>query len=117
MLLALQDLRTPVDYALVDGSRIHGFPVPAEFIVKGDALSASIAAASIVAKVYRDALMVRLDAEYPGYGFARHKGYGTREHMAALCRLGPTPMHRRSFAPVAQCRAVRPLQPELPFEA
>lgn len=117
MLLALQDLRRPVDFALVDGLRIPAFPVPAEFIVKGDACSASIAAASIVAKVHRDALMVRLDAEYPGYGFARHKGYGTREHMDALSRLGPTPVHRRSFAPVAHCGVVRLVQPELPFGA
>ena len=117
MLQALQNLHTPVDLALVDGLRVAGFPLPAEFIVKGDACSASIAAASILAKVHRDALMVRLDATYPGYGFARHKGYGTREHMDALSRLGPTPVHRRSFAPVAQCRVVRPVQPELPFGA
>ena len=117
MVLALQNLRTVVDLALVDGLRPPNFPLPAEFIVKGDACSASIAAASIVAKVYRDALMVRLDAEYPGYGFARHKGYGTRQHMDALSRLGPTPLHRRSFAPVAQCGVVRSAQPELPFGA
>ena len=66
----------------------------------GDALCCSIAAASIVAKVARDALMDEMDALHPGYGFARHKGYGTAEHMAALERLGPTPLHRRSFAPV-----------------
>jgi ribonuclease HII len=117
MLQALRNLHVPVDLALVDGLRMAGFTLPAEFIVKGDACSASIAAASIVAKVHRDALMVRLDAEYPGYGFARHKGYGTREHMDALSRLGPTPVHRRSFAPVAQCGRVRPAQPELLFGA
>jgi ribonuclease HII len=117
MILALRALGEPVDFALVDGLRLAGFPVPAEFIVKGDARSASIAAASILAKVHRDALMVRLDAEYPGYGFARHKGYGTVEHLDALSRLGPTPEHRRSFAPVAQCGVVRPVQPELPLGA
>lgn len=117
MIQALRDLRSPLDFALVDGLPLPGFPVPAEFIVKGDARSASIAAASILAKVHRDALMVRLDAEYPGYGFARHKGYGTREHLDALSRLGPTPAHRRSFAPVAHCGVVRLHQPELRFGA
>jgi len=117
MTRALHALGLPVDFALVDGLPIRGFPLPAEFIVRGDALSASIAAASIIAKVHRDALMVRLDVAYPGYGFARHKGYGTREHREALTRLGPTPLHRRSFAPVEQCMEVRPRQPELPFGA
>jgi ribonuclease HII len=115
MVLALQDLGTPVDLALVDGLPMPRFPLPAEFIVRGDACSASIAAASIVAKVHRDALMVRLETVYPGYGFARHKGYGTRAHLDALFRLGPTPVHRRSFAPVGRCAGVRPVQPELPF--
>jgi ribonuclease HII len=117
MVMALRSLQPPVDLALVDGLPMRGFPLPAEFIVKGDACSASIAAASIVAKVARDALMVRLDAEYPGYGLARHKGYGTREHVAALARLGPTAIHRRTFAPVAQCGKARPAQLELPFGA
>jgi ribonuclease HII len=70
--------------------------------VGGDGLDASIAAASIVAKVHRDAIMVRLDDEYPGYGFARHMGYATYEHLRALRRLGASPVHRRSFAPVSQ---------------
>jgi ribonuclease HII len=69
--------------------------------VHGDALDGSIAAASIVAKVHRDALMDRLDRRFPGYGFERHKGYPTPEHLEALRRLGPTPVHRRSFGPVA----------------
>ncbi len=115
MVLAIQGLGVPIDLALVDGLRPAAFPLSAEFIVKGDACSASIAAASILAKVHRDALMVRLEAVYPGYGFARHKGYGTREHLDALLRLGPTPIHRRSFAPVAQCGVPCPVQPELPF--
>jgi ribonuclease HII len=114
---ALRALGLTVDLALVDGLPLPGFPGPAEFIVKGDARSASIAAASILAKVYRDALMVRLDAQYPGYGFARHKGYGTRQHGEALSRLGPTPAHRRSFAPLALDRGRRPSQPELPLGA
>ncbi len=90
------------DGALVDGLAFAPFPCPVEFLVKGDAHSASIAAASILAKTTRDALMVELDARYPGYGFARHKGYGTAEHLAALRRLGPCPEHRRSFEPVRQ---------------
>lgn len=74
--------------------------VPQRSIVKGDGLSLSIAAASIVAKCFRDSLMEDCELEYPGYGFARHKGYGTREHREALARLGPCPIHRRSYAPV-----------------
>ncbi|MGN0867631.1 MAG: ribonuclease HII [Oligosphaeraceae bacterium] len=88
--------------ALVDGLGFAPFPVPATFVVKGDGRSASIAAASILAKVYRDTLMEEMDLRYPGYGFARNKGYGTAEHLEALNRLGPCPLHRRSFAPVAQ---------------
>jgi ribonuclease HII len=90
------------DYALIDGLAFKPFPCPAKFIVKGDSNSASIAAASILAKTTRDALMVELDARYPGYGFADNKGYGTAAHLAALNRLGPCPEHRRSFSPVAQ---------------
>lgn len=87
---------------LIDGVGFSPYPLPAHFVVKGDAKSASIAAASILAKTYRDALMVEMDALYPGYGFAKNKGYGTAEHLDALRRLGPTPIHRRSFAPVSQ---------------
>ena len=88
--------------ALVDGLPVPDLPCPAQrAIVKGDSLSASIAAASIVAKVYRDALMCAWDAEYPEYGFAGHKGYGSARHLAALHAHGPCPLHRRSFAPVA----------------
>ena len=76
--------------------------------VKGDRRSVSIAAASIVAKVHRDSLMRRLHARYPEYGFARHMGYATPQHLAALRRLGPTPAHRRSFAPVSQFGWRRP---------
>jgi ribonuclease HII len=92
------------DHLLIDGNRFRGGEttgkIPFTTIIDGDALSISIAAASIVAKVYRDALMQDLDREYPGFGFARHKGYGTAEHLEAIRRLGPCPVHRRSFAPI-----------------
>jgi ribonuclease HII len=90
------------DHVLVDARTIPGLDAPQTGIVGGDGSDGSIAAASILAKVYRDALMRELDAVYPGYGFASHKGYTTRNHLAALRRLGPSPIHRRSFAPVAQ---------------
>lgn len=102
-----------VDFVLVDGLPVKGFSVPAENMVKGDARSASIAAASIVAKVYRDELMEELDEIYPGYGFAAHKGYGTAAHLKALKELGVTPVHRRSFAPVREIIAPPPVQLEL----
>ncbi len=99
---AVAALSIKPDYALIDGRDTPpGLLCPARPIVGGDGLSLSIAAASIVAKVARDALMARLDAVHPGYGFARHAGYPTREHAAALARLGPCPLHRRSFKPVA----------------
>jgi ribonuclease HII len=87
-------------FALVDGRDRPDVPCPVEAIVKGDALVASIAAASIVAKVVRDAMMAELARDYPHYGFDRHKGYGTREHHEAIARHGVTPHHRRSFRPV-----------------
>jgi ribonuclease HII len=90
------------DHVLVDARTIPGLPSPQTRIVGGDHRDGSIAAASIVAKVHRDARMCELDAEYPGYGFARHKGYTTRDHLRALRKLGPSPIHRRSFSPVAQ---------------
>ena len=99
---AVVGLETPPDHLLVDARSIPGIGVPQTPIVHGDAEDGCIAAASIVAKVDRDAMMCELDVRFPGYGFARHKGYGTAEHLAALRRLGPSPVHRRSFAPVAQ---------------
>lgn len=87
---------------LVDGNRVPVLPMPAEAIVGGDASVAAIAAASIVAKVTRDRLMDELHRLHPDYGFDRHRGYGTAQHLQALARLGPTPAHRRSFAPVAR---------------
>ena len=102
-----------VDFALVDGLPVPDLPVPARNIVKGDALCASIAAASIVAKVRRDAIMVEADARYPGYGFAEHKGYGCASHVEALKKLGVTPIHRRSFRPVREVLVPPPEQMEL----
>lgn len=92
----------PCDHVLVDGLPVPGLPVASTALVKGDALSYSIAAASVIAKVTRDAWMDDLDRAFPGYGFARHRGYGTAAHMEALRALGPCPAHRRSFLPVAQ---------------
>jgi ribonuclease HII len=104
--LALQDrLGTdcPLHHALIDGPHIpKNFPVMATPVVGGDAVSLSIAAASIIAKEYRDQLMVRLDAQYPGYGWASNAGYGSAGHLQALGSLGVTPHHRRSFAPVTR---------------
>ena len=88
--------------AIIDGNRAPRLSCQTRTIVKGDAKCLSIAAASIVAKVTRDRMMIALAREIPGYGFERHKGYGTPEHRAALDRLGPTPFHRRTFAPVRQ---------------
>ena len=101
------------DYILVDGLPVPGLPRESCNIVKGDAKSASIAAASIVAKVYRDRLMVELDKLYPGYGLAENKGYGTAEHLRALKELGVTPIHRKSFAPVRDVITPPPEQLEL----
>jgi len=97
---AIDALAPGAEYLLVDGNRLPGHHVPGQAVVKGDARHPAIAAASILAKVERDAGMVALDDRYPEYGFARHKGYPTREHLAALVRLGPLPEHRRSFGPV-----------------
>lgn len=101
MQLAMDQLDPPADFALIDGNRDHGrsfaLTTPHRCIIKGDSLSASIAAASILAKVSRDRLMVELDELYPGYGFARHKGYGTAQHREAIGRLGPCPIHRLTF--------------------
>lgn len=94
---ALNALSPTPDLALVDGNIARDFPIPAYAIIKGDALSSSIAAASILAKVSRDRICLEHDRLYPEYGFAKHKGYGTKQHMEALRRFGPCPVHRRSF--------------------
>jgi len=105
---AVEELRAvcPVEHLLVDARTVPGVTLPQTSIVHGDAVDASIAAASIVAKVHRDALMARYDEVHRGYGFGQHMGYGTEAHVRALRELGPSPIHRRSFAPVAA--AARP---------
>ena len=94
---AMQQLSPQPELALIDGNRAKDFGLPVRTIVKGDSLSASIAAASILAKVTRDRLMEEYDAQYPQYGFAVHKGYGTKRHYEALRKFGPSPIHRRTF--------------------
>lgn len=102
MRLAVEQLATAPDYLLVDGIDTIEWPCPQRAVIQGDGTSFSIAAASVLAKVYRDALLVELDLKYPGYGLASHKGYCSAEHLAALARLGPTPLHRKNWSPVAQ---------------
>jgi ribonuclease HII len=97
---ALQELTITPAHVLVDGFSIPGGPVSQTGIVGGDGRSAHIAAASIIAKVTRDAMMVTWDRQFPAYGFKRHKGYGTLEHLVALNRFGPSPIHRLSYSPV-----------------
>jgi len=99
---AVAQLAPAPDFLLIDGRHVLPNGVPQTSIVKGDGTCACIAAASIIAKVARDAMMLELDRRYPEYGFARHKGYGTAEHLAALDRYGPTPAHRRAFLPERQ---------------
>ena len=105
MSLALGVLSPPADYLLVDYLPLSDQPLPQVSLPKGDARILSIAAASIVAKVSRDRMMVDLDARYPGYGFGQHKGYGTPQHQAALASIGPSAVHRLSFAPLQRLAA------------
>jgi ribonuclease HII len=102
MRLAVEQLALSPDYLLIDGVDTIDWHCPQRAVVQGDSISLSIAAASVLAKVHRDRMLVELDSQFPGYGLASHKGYGSAEHLAALMRLGPTPMHRKSFHPVAQ---------------
>jgi ribonuclease HII len=108
---AVEGLAVAPQHILLDARRLKELKAPQQAIVNGDAKSLTIAAASILAKTARDALMCKLDGQHPGYGFAKHKGYPVREHVAALARLGASPVHRRSFAPV---RTVLGL-PQLPL--
>ena len=94
---AIDGLSVKADFALIDGNIARDFQVPARAIVKGDATSMSIAAASVLAKVARDRICADLDRDYPEYGIAKHKGYGTRDHMDALRKYGPSPIHRKKF--------------------
>ena len=100
MQLAIRAIHIPPDYLLIDYVRLPSLSTPQHSLPKGDSRVLSIAAASIVAKVTRDRLMAELACEHPGYGFERHKGYGTADHRTALLRLGPSPVHRLSFQPV-----------------
>jgi ribonuclease HII len=108
---AVEGLALAPQHLLLDARRLKDLSTPQQAIVKGDAKSLTIAAASILAKTARDALMCQLDAEHPGYGFAKHKGYPVREHLAALEKLGASPVHRRSFAPVRIVLGLPPLPP------
>lgn len=103
MHIAVENLSVRPDFLLLDYFSLPSQEMPQKGIVKGDAKCLSIAAASIVAKVTRDRLMDGYDGEFPGYGFTRHKGYGTKEHLIALANLGPCRIHRRSFSPVQNC--------------
>lgn len=110
---AVEGLNSKPDFVLVDARTIPECNVPQRGIIRGDSLSASIAAASILAKTTRDAMMMELDREFPGYGLASHKGYPTPEHFAALRRLGASLIHRRSFRPVREVLGLEPAQPSL----
>jgi ribonuclease HII len=110
---AVRSLGRAPEHVLVDARKLPTLGIPHTAIVHGDALSLTIAAASILAKTTRDALMCELDLVHPGYGFARHKGYPTSEHFEALERLGACTIHRRSFAPVRQALGLEPVQGEL----
>ncbi len=94
---AVEALKTPADFALIDGNTSRGFAIPTQTVVGGDAKSPSIAAASILAKVTRDRMCADMDAQYPQYGFAKHKGYPTKAHMDAVREHGPSPIHRKTF--------------------
>lgn len=100
---AVKSLKPLAEFVLIDGNRApKDLSIPSQTVVKGDAVAKCISAASILAKVWRDNDMIRLDAEYPDYGIAKHKGYPTKAHLGALCQLGPSAVHRKSFGPVAR---------------
>jgi ribonuclease HII len=109
---AVEGLAPGAEHLLIDARKLKDVPLPQERIVKGDSRSLSIAAASILAKTSRDALMEELDAQHPGYGFAKHKGYPVKEHATALEKLGACPIHRRSFNPVRIALGLPPLAPD-----
>jgi ribonuclease HII len=108
---AVEGLALRPEHLLIDARRLADLEIPQQGIVKGDTKSLTIAAASILAKTARDALMCKLDAEYPGYGLSKHKGYPVREHLAAIEKLGASPIHRRSFAPIRAALGLPPLPP------
>jgi ribonuclease HII len=113
---ALEALSVHPDHLLIDYLRLPESPLPQTAMPHGDARMLSVAAASVVAKVWRDRVMIMYDESFPGFGLARNKGYGTPEHRSALDRLGPTPLHRISYTPVAQARA-RCAPPRLPLDS
>ena len=102
MMRSIQQLPIQPDFVLIDALTLPNLNLPQKGIIRGDALSVSIAAASVIAKVTRDRILIDLDRKYPGYGFAKHKGYPTKEHIQALVRFGPSPVHRQSFRPVSE---------------
>jgi ribonuclease HII len=108
---AVEGLALKPQHVLIDARRIRDLAIPQQPIVRGDAKSLTIAAASILAKTARDALMREMDVRHPGYGFSKHKGYPVREHLTALKRLGASPIHRRSFGPVRLVLGLPPLPP------
>jgi ribonuclease HII len=110
---AVEALKVAPDYLLIDGNQLPYFTIPTQAIVKGDSLSVSIAAASILAKVTRDRIMDDLDQKWPEYGFKRHKGYATAKHLAAIAEHGPSPIHRKSFDPVRSMLNPSPVQTDL----
>jgi ribonuclease HII len=109
MLRAIQELSADPDHLLIDYLVLPGSPLPQTAVIHGDLICLSIAAASVLAKTWRDEQMVALEQIYQGYGFARHKGYGTRQHFDALLRLGACPEHRRSYAPLRLAAVNRPV--------
>jgi ribonuclease HII len=116
MTRAVAALRPAPEFLLIDAMKLD-VGLPQHSIIKGDAQCQSIAAASILAKVHRDAMLVAWDEQYPAYGLARNKGYGTPEHLAALTQFGPTPLHRRTFAPVSQLSLFDRLDPVVALAA
>lgn len=104
---AIEGLSTKPDFVLSDAFKISGLTMPQKNIIRGDSLVKSIAAASVIAKVSRDLRMEELDREHPGYGFAEHKGYGTKQHQQALALLGPSPIHRMSYAPLKKIMSAK----------
>lgn len=110
---AVEALAVRPEHLLIDARKLKELDIPQKAIIRGDALSISIAAASIVAKTTRDGIMERLDREHPGYGFAKHKGYPVAEHVEAISRLGVCPIHRRSFGPVRRALGLEPTQTEM----
>lgn len=107
MQTAVQKLPRSPNVLLIDGTTVPNIAIPQRKIIRGDKICSSIACASIIAKVTRDYIMAELHQLYPGYGFAHHKGYGTKEHLACLQRLGPSPIHRLSFTPVKKAAAIK----------